>query len=1260
MSRSLILVGVYSLFLFFILCIQAFSSEDLDKKKQFRFKSIINKQIDSMGPQRDIVQDEQGFMWFGGENGLARFDGHTVKSFKHNPDDPNSLSANLVYELLIDRQGSLWVATINGLNRYDAESDVFVKYFNNPHNPDSLGNNNVRSILEYSDGSLWFGTSNGLSRMDINTGIFTHIVQPVDGKDSQGGNDVWALVEDEQGAIWIGSRRGGGGLDQYNPKTNTFIHYRHNPNDPDSLSHDSAQAVYLDHQGELWVGTQGGGLNRLNRETGKFVRYQYDQDDPFSLSSNIIQDIFEDRHNNLWVATDGGGLSRFVRSSNHFDRYEHHSGNPDSLRSDKVRTFFEDSSGDLWFGHFPFGISMLDLYASSFHNFRHNPSDSKSLSNSAILAIEEDTERYLWVGTEQGLNHLDLQSREVRHYLHDPKDVLSLGANPALSILQNHQGVWVGTWSGGLSLLDPATGKFKTYRSDPDDNRSISGNNIWSIYQDTRGDLWIGTETAGLNRYNPETDNFTHYRTSFEHDGNRGSNWINTIYEDSQHNFWIGTDNGLGLMDRETGNIKYFLHNKEDPMSISANRITAIEEDKANNLWVATHGGGVNKLDSKTGTFTSYLIKHGLADNVVSGILEDEQGYLWFSTGNGLSQFDPANETFRNYDEGFGLPSVVFNRPAYLKTSNNKLLFGSTHGLTMFDPQSMEVNKEVPRIVITGFEILNEPVVIGALDSPLHKAINFTDKLTLTHNHSLFSFQFNVLNYLMPEKNQYAYMLEGFDKNWNYIGNRRTAFYTNLDPGNYVFRVKGSNNERVWNETGKAIQINVLAPLWQTWWAYSLYMLIITAIFVLIGYLEYKKRQEKYHNHQATLKREEQLHLALWGSGDEFWDVNLKDSSVVRQNRLDYLDKVDINYWQLSDVNKAYIHPDDQLLIEQKINQYFTGNKDFFEVAYRAKAKKGGWLWLLDRGQVTARDINGEPLRFIGTTKNIQRLKQTEVQLLTLNQELEQRVELRTSELKESHEYLKSTQSKLVESEKMASLGTLVIGVSHELNTPVGIAVTALSNLKSRLDELFEKVAAGKLSKSTFNCFRENASMSIDLGLSNMAKTASIVKSFKEISMVQGTYKFKTEMLRTLLEKSIAATLLLDNVNINDVVIKCPSALGITTYTEILLDVISQLIKNVQNYAFLPGEAVKINISVSEEKDGIVIVFADEGKGMVQEVKDHIFDPFYTTNRGSSTGLGMHVVYNQVCHLLKGSITCISEPEKGTRFTIHLPHKHQD
>jgi two-component system sensor histidine kinase ChiS len=778
-----------------------------------------------------IWQDQYGFMWFGTQDGLNKYDGYNFTVYKNNPEDPATIADNFVRAIYEDQNGTLWLGTNGGLNKFDRAGQTFTRYQYNPEDAQSLSDDTVRDIYEDRKGTLWIGTNGGLNKFEPASGIFTRYRHDPDDPTSLAHDTLRAIYEDSEGMLWLGTE--GGGLDRFDPTTEIFSHYRHNPADPNSLSHNDISAIYGDQGGLLWITTEGGGLNRFDPASERFTVYKNKPDDPSSLPDDNIRSIYQDQSGQFWLGTWGSGLVRFDPMSETFSAYQYDPANPHSLSGNQVLSIFQDRGGVFWVGTNGAGLNKFNRASEVFVHYTNTARAAQRLSDNMVWSIIEDRKGLLWVGTSNGLNKIDRASGTITTYQHNPDDPTSLSSNFIPVVLEDHNGVlWVGTDEGGLNRFDPASETFSAYRHNPADPASLSDDDVWSMYEDQEGVLWAGTWGGGLNRFNPTTESFTRYMHDPDDPQSLSDNVIRVIRQDHNGMLWLGTNGGgLEKFDPSSETFTHYRHDPADMQSLSANVVRTIYEDSHNMLWIGTDGGGLNKFDPTSETFTHYREQHGLPNDTIYGILEDDQGYLWLSTNNGLAKFDPARETFKNYNVSDGLQSNEFNQGAYYKSERGELFFGGINGFNAFYPEQIKDNPHRPPVVLTSFQIFNKEV---KQPQPLAELSD----IPLSYRDSVFSFEFAALDYTAPEENQYAYMLEGFDNEWIEAGRRRFATYTNLDGGNYTFRVKGSNNDGVWNEEGITININITPPPWQTWWAYALYSLAAAAM--VLGYVRYR------------------------------------------------------------------------------------------------------------------------------------------------------------------------------------------------------------------------------------------------------------------------------------------------------------------------------------------------------------------------------------------------------------------------------------
>ena len=831
-----------------LMILEGVASVCYSRGSELKFRHITTEQGLSQNSIFSILQDHKGFMWFGTQEGLNQYDGYQFKVHQNDPTNPFSISANGIWAMTETQSGEMWIGTQNGLNRFDRTTVRFYRFQANTGDSLSISNNYIRFIEEGEDGNLWIGTDNGLNRFDTTTQKFTQYLPNPQDASSLSYPIVCSVLKDRSGQIWVGTR--GGGLNLYDPEIDGFIVYKHDPENPRSLSNNSIWCLYEDREGRLWIGTEGSGVSYRDPASGNFIHFPPEPENPHGLSHHTIRSFFEDpaglndgKAGNLWIGTRGGGLNYFDRQTQQFTRYQHSPENPHSLLDNRVYAIYQGKSGAFWIGTFN-GLHQTSLKKPPFHLYTHNPKNPNSLSDNAVWSIHEDRGGKLWVGTFNGLNHIDLSNNRFTTLQHEPGNPNSLLDDNIISIEEDEFGdIWVGSW-GGLNRLNPRTGNITHYKPEPGNPNSLRDDDIQCIYEDSQKTLWFGTEN-GLEKYDREADRFIHFQHQPENPNSISHNKIYAINEDLQGNLWVGTGNGLNRLDCTTGTFTRFYNDPRDSASLSNSEVSVIHVSKSGTIWIGTEKG-LNRFDSSRQQFTRYGAKEDLSGNIIYGILEDDSGNLWISTNNGLFKLtldnpeNAANKSrpkqlslrhkFQKYDTNDGLLSNEFNLGAYFKSRRGVLYFGGINSLVAFSPDSIKNNNYIPPVVITDFQIFNKSVPVEKKErmrTTLQHSISEAKKIDISYRDNVFSIEFAALNYLNSDKNQYAYKLEGFDEAWNYVGNRRFATYTNLNPGEYVFRVKGSNDDGFWNETGAALEINISSPYWKTPW--------FTILVILIG-----------------------------------------------------------------------------------------------------------------------------------------------------------------------------------------------------------------------------------------------------------------------------------------------------------------------------------------------------------------------------------------------------------------------------------------
>jgi ligand-binding sensor domain-containing protein/signal transduction histidine kinase len=810
---------MFQLRFFLITCLLLTTALAEGQRQNLRFERLGSAQGLSQSNVTCILQDSRGFMWFGTRDGLNKYDGYRFTVYKSDPKNKSGLSNNSVVAIVEDADGNIWIATWGGgISKLNWNTGKFTHYRNDPKDPTTISSDFVRDQCMIKDhkGNLWIGTSEGLNQFDPKTNKFTRYLHDKDNSASLGSNDVTALLQDKDLNIWAGCENGG--LSLLNKDGKTFTRFLHDQKNPFSLANDNVKTLFQDSKGRFWVGTHDGGLELFDRGRRTFRHFPYDPANPAGISHNAILSIHEGPSGDIWIGTENGGLNILDPLKETFTHYKQDEIDPTSINNNSIYSIYRDHHNNMWVGTYSGGVNLVSQNANKFASYRRSASGF-SLNNNTVMAVYEDASNNLWIGTDGGgVNVLDRETGKFSYLIHDKKNKNSICGNYVLAVAgDSRKNIWIGTWGDGLSVYDPKTKNFRNFRHNPADKGSISGNNCWTIREDSRGDIWVGTKGAGLNLYHPETQTFTHYVADIHNPNSINNNWINDVFEDSKGRFWIGTDGGgLNLLDRNTGVFTHFIHS-ETANSISHDIVNCIFEDSHGDLWIGTDVG-LNKMDKNTGKFTAYLTSEGLPNNTIQSILEDGHGNLWVSTNKGLSRFTPSNGTFKNFTTADGLQSDEFKKAGY-KSRNGLMYFGGINGFNEFVPDSIRDNAFEPPLIITGFQIFNKEVAISDENgsSPLRKNITDTKEITLSYDNSVISFEFASLNYTIAEKKRYAYMLEGFDSKWNEIGTQRTATYTNLDPGNYVFKVKGLNNDGTWSESMASFSLIITPPFWQTW-----------------------------------------------------------------------------------------------------------------------------------------------------------------------------------------------------------------------------------------------------------------------------------------------------------------------------------------------------------------------------------------------------------------------------------------------------------
>ncbi|MFD2034758.1 two-component regulator propeller domain-containing protein [Belliella marina] len=802
----------------------------------------------------EIFQDSEGFLWFGTIDGLNRYDGYGFEVFRPVLNDANSISNNRINSIVEDSRGNLWIGTGNGLNVFDRETEGFHRIELHKRRASSNDTRNVVNDLFYDaeHEHLWVATKNGLSLLnlgDVSSKSYTnllsgHYISKANDPFSIDDNNVTSILKDKEGAIWIGTD--GRYLNKYIPETDNFERVLVDVPSSFDLDH-LPKVVMIDNGGDFWIGNDLSRLILWDRKTNRFVSIN-----PVNHHVPIF-DIYQDKKGMIWLVTDGFGIFLYDKQSGLVQHIEHNPSDPFSLPNNQVSTILEDRDGIFWIATYNKGVSKLALSKSIFGHYFYQPGNPNTLSTQIAQSVLQDSKGNIWIGTDGGgLNLFEENSNTFTHFRSKPGDPNTLSSDKILYLLESFDGkLWVCTWDGGLNKFDPTTGKSKFYKHTPENPNSIGQNTVWCAAEDSSHRVWLGTQSAGLNLFNPSTGHFSKFTHSPGDSTSIMSNFVFSVFIDSKQRLFVGTALGLNVVDLDKldgyipSNIRF--EEIRQP-NLHGNRVNYITEDSSGNIWIGTDLG-LHKLNNSLQLIKSYSTQDGLSNNLVLGIVEDKDRFMWITTKSGLSRLDPDSHGFKNFNIHDGLQGMEFQSKSIDKTRDGRIIAGGINGFNIFHPEEIHQGTEKVTPIITEFRLLNKQVSAGDTVNNrilLKQSIANTKKLELKHYEGHVQFSFVALNYQNPERIHYAYRMKGLDESFIGVGQNRTANYSNLSPGNYVFEVKAAE-DGLWGEaTVTSIIISVLPPPWKTWWAYTIYViLLILAFWLAIRYYTRLVKDEK-------------------------------------------------------------------------------------------------------------------------------------------------------------------------------------------------------------------------------------------------------------------------------------------------------------------------------------------------------------------------------------------------------------------------------
>uniref|UniRef100_A0A832G8I5 histidine kinase n=1 Tax=Ignavibacterium album TaxID=591197 RepID=A0A832G8I5_9BACT len=831
--------------LLFLLLITLLSGFGIAQPYKLRFDHLTTNDGLSNNNVSHILQDKKGFLWISTKNGLNRYDGRNFKYFNYIPGEVNSLSDNEINFVLEDSKGNFWIATQDGLNVLDPLTEKVNQFaYNN-----LLSSNELTALAEDKFGNIWIGTRKGLNRFNTKTKEITSFKTDPADKKSLRNNNIKTICSDKNGNLWIGTVKG---LYRFDFQSSSFQVFLNDSLNSNSIASNVISYIAEDRNGNLWVGTLNG-LSKVIQSGDEinFENYFFDDGTETTKKLNRIRSFDDDSKGNLWIGTIGGGLILFDPATHHYSNYQYSENDLSSINDNEIFAVCVDNFDNVWIGSSKRGISKYSPTKSRFDLFKPESFAVKELPVNDITAVYADNQNRLWLGTNGNgilVYQLDENYYPIKLLFELKKnDKSGLSSNYITSIIKDRDGFyWIGTLAGGLIRFNELTRKVEIFKNNRDDSLSLSNNYINTIYDDSNGDIWIGTSAGGVNKFNKKNNNFVRFMYDpAKPQKNLNSPEVTSICEDNNGNLLFGTTTGgLNLFNPNTKEFTHHTFSSENINGISSRKILCIYKDKKGRIWIGTFGGGLNLFSNNS--FVHYGEKDGLSSNIIYSVNEDDAGNLWLATNKGLSRFNPESKDVKNFDESDGLQGKEFNARAVTKMYGSSVIyFGGTKGLNIYHHLPISVSTNLPVIVISDFKVFNQSVIPGG-DSPLKESISFAKEINLSHDQDVISFSFVSLDLTSPEKNQYAYKLEGFDKDWIYSGNINEVTYTNLNSGEYIFKVKATNSDGMWNENGTQIKLIIHPPFWRTWWATIFY--IFVAAIGLYALRKYEMSRIKLRN----------------------------------------------------------------------------------------------------------------------------------------------------------------------------------------------------------------------------------------------------------------------------------------------------------------------------------------------------------------------------------------------------------------------------
>lgn len=1140
--------------------------------QSLKFTNIATKQGLSHNTAYQVLQRRNGEMLIATQDGFNRFNGYDFHSYYNDPADSTAISNDNSSTIVEDNQERIWIGTWGGgINQFDSKHNQFKHLLHDDNDPKSISDNRVQALYyDSTNQCIWVGTfSGGLNRLNINTSTFRHLSYQEDKSSSISNNRIWAIKPAGPNHLWIGTDKG---LNKFNLENETFQRFYIKPKQKDNVILNRVRAIYQTISGKVFIGGQEG-FYRFNEVSKKFQFIDIQKE--WHSNANVsITNFYEHPKNTLWIGTQRNGLIRYNIETGAYTQYLHNPQDPTSIAGNDIRHIFVDASGVFWISIRRGGVSIFNLQSNKFDHHKFVNNESGGLSDRQILSVFQDKAGDMWIGTlVGGMNRISPDGKFL-YYQWDAKNSGSLAHPEVRSTMQSKDGnIWLAS-NRSLQRLDTSNNQFVTYNYNYSIDQSISDDRISILFEDMEGLFWLGTRENGLIQFHR---NETRFEGAPNPHSKKYANVINDILDASRKFLWVATEAGLFKFDKRSKTFQYI-------EQASKHSINDMEPGENGSLWLATTQG-LLKFNTRNATTTAYTKRNGLPSNQLNSLVLDNEGFLWIGTTRGLSKFDPITESFRNYDEDDGLQGNIFTPKASFKCPDGKLIFGGQNGFNVFYPNQLQSNTRPPKVMLTAFSKMGKEF----LDD---YQLQNQKSIELSHEEFLFSFEFTALDYTAPSKNQYAYRLLNLEEDWINAGNNRIAKYNKVPPGEYIFQVKASNNDGVWNESGASIRLIIHPPFWRTWWFYSSVFIFVIGSITLIVFWRIASlnsaRKELAHRVETRTQQ-------LRQERDKLKEANTRISLQIEEIEAQR-DEIEAQRNDISNKNKNLTKALDEI---QWQNREIKTQKEEIE----RKSTD------LEYAQSLIKDQN--------------------IKLTLSNQALEEKVQQRTAELKKAYSELLRTHKQLDHFSYRSA---------HDLKGPIArlIGLCYIARMDINKDN-----AADYLDKL------EYTAKEMDRLLSRMMRTQEIKNWHIHI---------KKTNLKKLIKEQWEATCIDESMPEIELLYTEPKAISFETDESLLKVLFHNLFENSIRFSSPQQKDKKVWVNVAlSEKDQLVITIKDNGIGVPEEVTHKIFDMFVVgNNMGKGAGIGLYEA-SIITNRLKGKIWLKEHSSGNTTFELILP-----